>query len=81
MDFRCYELYGVRVAEFPKLGDQLRTIGKLSRWMCCKPRDTGLIGLALHETGASGTVQGATFRTEIIILCVRRYLLIWAKLA
>jgi transposase-like protein len=42
--------------------------------MCGKCSDTGLIGLALYETGASSIVQGRDFEPEIIILCVRHYL-------
>ena len=41
MDFQCYELHGVRVAEFPKIGDQLRTdrqvIEIISEASACQP--------------------------------------------
>ena len=32
--------------------------------MCCKCAEGGLLGLALHETGATSPVQGTTFRTR-----------------
>lgn len=41
MDVQCYDLHGVRIAEFPKLGDRLRTdrqaIGMISEASACQP--------------------------------------------
>ena len=41
MDVQCYELHGVRVAEFPKMGDQLRSdrqaIEIISEVSACQP--------------------------------------------
>ncbi len=80
MDLQCYDLHGVRVAEFPKIGDQLRTdrqaIDIISEASRCQPE---LIVIPIErfageffdlKTRVAGEVlqKFVTYRKRVVIL-------------